>query len=138
MAQACENALRLSQFLESRPEVTGVRYPGLDGHPEHSLAGRQMRAAGRPAYGAMLTFDLTGGDAAAAAFCRGTKIASHAVSLGDVRTLVLHYGKLLDEFIGIDARRARGVTDGFVRVSVGIEDIEDLIEDFAQALDGVS
>lgn len=137
MAQACENALRLSRFLESRHEVSSVTYPGLDSHPEHSLAGRQMQTAGGPAYGAMLTFDLAGGDVAAAAFCRGTKIASHAVSLGDVRTLVLHYGKLLDEFIGVEARRARGVTDGFVRVSVGIEDIEDLVEDFQQALDGL-
>ena len=94
-----------------------------------------MRIEGTPAFGAMLTFDLAGGEEAAARFCRETKIAAHAVSLGDVRTLILHYGKLLDEFIGAEARRARGVSDGFIRVSVGLEDVKDLIADFDQALD---
>src|ERR1700735_521418 len=125
----CETALAVARYLEKHPKVARVHYPGLASHPDHALAKRQMKG-----FGAMLAFDLKGGLAAARLFCDRTRIFLLAASLGGVESLVVlpiytsHYHMSLAEL------RAAGVEPGTVRVSVGLEDPEDLIEDLRQAL----
>jgi methionine-gamma-lyase len=125
----CKNALAVARFLERHPKVARVHYPGLASHPDHALARRQMKG-----YGAMLAFDLKGGLAAARRFCDRVRIFLHAVSLGGVESLVVlplyssHY-RMSDAEL-----RQAGVSPGTVRVSVGLEDPADLIEDLRQAL----
>jgi methionine-gamma-lyase len=125
----CRSALLVAKYLEKHPKVARVHYPGLTSHPDHALAKRQMRG-----FGAMLAFDLKGGLAAARRFCDRTRIFLLAASLGGAESLVVlpiytsHYHMSLAEL------RAAGVEPGTVRVSVGLEDPEDLIEDLRQAL----
>lgn len=125
----CETALRVAKFLEKHPKVERVHYPGLLSHPDHQLAKKQMRG-----FGSMLAFDLKGGLPAARKFCDRVKVFLLAASLGGVESLVIlpiygsHFGMHADEL-----RRA-GVQPGTVRVSIGLEDAEDLIEDLQQAL----
>jgi cystathionine beta-lyase/cystathionine gamma-synthase len=124
-----ENALAVAQFLEQHPKVAHVHYPGLASHPDHALAKRQMRC-----FGSMLAFDLKGGLNAARKFCDSVKLFLLAASLGGVESLVVlplytsHYNMSEQEL-----QRA-GVTPGTVRVSIGIEDAQDLIGDLQQAL----
>jgi methionine-gamma-lyase len=125
----CETALKIARFLEQHPKVARVHYPGLSSHPDHSLAKRQMKG-----FGAMLAFDLQGGLAAARRFCDRTRVFLLAASLGGGESLVVlpiyssHYRMSVAEL------RAAGVEPGTVRVSVGLEDPEDLLEDLRQAL----
>jgi methionine-gamma-lyase len=127
----CDSALAVARFLEKHPKVARVHYPGLRSHPDHALARRQMRA-----FGAMLAFDLKDGLPAARRFCDRTRIFLLAASLGGAESLVVlpiytsHYNLTPDEL------RAAGVSPGTVRVSVGLEDPADLIEDLRQALAG--
>jgi cystathionine beta-lyase/cystathionine gamma-synthase len=127
-AQA-QNALAVARFLEKHPRVARVHYPGLPSHPDHALAKKQMRG-----FGAMLAFDLKGGLPAARRFCDRVRLFLLAASLGGVESLVVlpiytsHYGLSASELA-----RA-GVTPGTVRVSVGLEDADDLLEDLRQAL----
>jgi methionine-gamma-lyase len=124
-----ENALAVAKFLEKHPKVARVHYPGLDSHPDHKLAKRQMRG-----FGSMLAFDLKGGLRAARKFCDSVRLFLLAASLGGVESLVVlpaytsHYNMSLEELAKAH------VTPGTVRVSIGIEDTEDLIEDLRQAL----
>jgi cystathionine beta-lyase/cystathionine gamma-synthase len=126
-----ENALAVAQFLEQHPKVERVHYPGLASHPDHALAKRQMRG-----FGSMLAFDLKGGLPAARRFCDSVKLFLLAASLGGVESLVVlpiytsHYNMSTQEL-----ERA-SVKPGTVRVSIGIEDPEDLIADLQQALAG--
>jgi methionine-gamma-lyase len=125
----CATALTLAKYLEKHPKVARVHYPGLASHPDHRLAKRQMRG-----FGGMLAFDLKGGLTAARRFCDRARIFLMAASLGGVDSLAVlpiytsHYDMSLAEL------RAAGVEPGTVRVSVGLEDSEDLIEDLRQAL----
>jgi methionine-gamma-lyase len=125
----CENALAVAKYLEGHPKVAAVHYPGLKSHADHAIAKRQMRG-----FGSMLAFDLKGGLAAARRFGDSVKLFLLAVSLGGVESLVAlplytsHYNMSAEEL-----RRA-GVSPGTVRVSIGVEDAEDLIADLAQAL----
>jgi methionine-gamma-lyase len=125
----CENAIVVARFLEKHPKVARVFYPGLASHPDHKLAKRQMRG-----FGSMLAFDLKGGLAAARCVCDRVQLFLLAASLGGVESLVVlpaytsHYNMSAEEL----ARS--GVTPGMVRVSIGIEDAEDLIADLQQAL----
>ncbi|MGB2670450.1 MAG: aminotransferase class I/II-fold pyridoxal phosphate-dependent enzyme [Candidatus Acidiferrum sp.] len=125
----CENAMAVAKFLEKHPKVARVHYPGLASHPDHKLAKKQMRG-----FGTMLAFDLKGGLPAARRFCDRVRLFLLAASLGGVESLVIlpiytsHYN-----MSGEELRRA-GVSPGTVRVSVGIEDAEDLIADLKQAL----
>jgi cystathionine beta-lyase/cystathionine gamma-synthase len=125
----CETALRVAKFLEHHPKVEKVHYPGLKSHQDHALAKRQMRG-----FGSMLAFDLKGGLPAARKFCDRVKLFLLAASLGGVESLVLlpiyssHY-RMSEQELG----RA-GVKPGTVRVSIGLEDSADLIEDLQQAL----
>jgi methionine-gamma-lyase len=125
----CATALTLAKYLEKHPKVARVHYPGLASHPDHRLAKRQMRG-----FGAMLAFDLKGGLTAARRFCDRARIFLMAASLGGAESLAVlpiytsHYNMSLAEL------RAASVEPGTVRVSVGLEDPEDLIEDLRQAL----
>jgi cystathionine beta-lyase/cystathionine gamma-synthase len=125
----CATALTLAKYLEKHPKVARVHYPGLASHPDHRLAKRQMRG-----FGAMLAFDLKGGLTAARKFCDRARIFLMAASLGGAESLAVlpiytsHYNMSLAEL------RAASVEPGTVRVSVGLEDPEDLIEDLRQAL----
>jgi methionine-gamma-lyase len=125
----CENAMAVAKFLEKHPKVARVHYPGLKSHPDHAIAKRQMRA-----FGSMLAFDLKGGLPAARRFCDRVQVFLLAVSLGGVESLVIlpaytsHYNMTVKELA------TAGVAPGSVRVSMGIEDVEDLIADLKQAL----
>jgi methionine-gamma-lyase len=125
----CETALAVARYLEKHPKVARVHYPGLPSHPDHRLAKRQMKG-----FGAMMAFDLKGGLAAARRFCDRTRVFLLAASLGSVESLVVlpiyssHYRMSVAEL------RAAGVEPGTVRVSIGLEDPADLIEDLRQAL----
>jgi len=125
----CQTAMTVAKFLAKHPKVARVHYPGLASHPDHGLAKRQMRA-----YGAMLAFDMKGGLNAARRFCDRVRVFLMAASLGGVESLVVlpiftsHYKMSTAEL------RAAGVEPGTVRVSVGLEDPQDLIEDLRQAL----
>jgi methionine-gamma-lyase len=129
MERQARNAIIVAKFLEKHPKVARVHYPGLTSHPDHALARRQMKG-----FGAMLAFDLKGRLSAARRFCDRVRIFLLAVSLGGVESLVSlpvytsHYNMTTPEL------RAVGVGPGTVRVSVGIEDPEDLVEDLRQAL----
>jgi cystathionine gamma-lyase/cystathionine beta-lyase/cystathionine gamma-lyase/homocysteine desulfhydrase len=129
MAQHNANGLALAEFLESHPKVTRVLYPGLPSHPQHELARRQMRG-----FGGMLAFDL-GSFEDARRVCNRVRLMALAESLGGVETLISHPASMTHSSVPAERRRAMGLTDSLVRISAGIEDIEDLISDLRQALD---
>jgi cystathionine beta-lyase/cystathionine gamma-synthase len=131
MAQHSANGLALAQFVEPHPKVKSVHYPGLPSHPQHALAVRQMRG-----FGGMLAFDL-GSLEAARRLLNSVRLMALAESLGGVETLISHPATMTHASVPAARRQAIGVTDGLVRISAGIEDIEDLKEDLGQALDAV-
>lgn len=124
------NALALARWLEAHPAVSWVSYPGLPSHPQHELARRQMPGG----FGGMVCFDLKGGVEAGARLQNAVRVCTLAVSLGDTRSLITHPASTTHSVVSREARLAQGVTDGLVRLSVGLEDIEDLIEDLDQGL----
>lgn len=123
-----ENGMAIARFLESHPKVKRVIYPGLTSHPQHEVAKRQQRG-----FGAMLSFDL-GSLAAARKLLDHVRLCSLAESLGGVETLISHPASMTHASVPADVRQQIGITDGLVRISVGIEDVEDLIADLEQAL----
>ena len=125
------NGLAMARYLESHPKVTRVHYPGLPSHPQHALACKQMRG-----FGGMIAFDL-GSLAAARALLNSVRLCALAESLGGVETLISHPATMTHAAVPADRRAALGITDGLVRISVGVEDIDDLQADLAQALDRV-
>ena len=125
----CANARVISEFLESHPAAEWVCYPGLPSHPQHALAKRQMND-----FGGMISFELKGGLEAGERLVNRIEICSLAVSLGDVRTLICHPASTTHSEVSPEARRRAGITDGLVRVSVGLEDAVDIIADVDQAL----
>jgi methionine-gamma-lyase len=128
MQRAQESALKIAQWLEARPEVAWVRYPGLPSHPQYELGRRQMSGPG-----AMLSFELRGGLEAGKRLMDSVTLATLAVSLGGVETLIEHPASMTHHGIPPEERVKSGITDGLVRYSVGIEDPEDLIADLTQA-----
>jgi len=130
MREHQRNALAVAQFLEGRDDVAQVNYPGLASHPQHKLAKRQMRG-----FGGMLSFTLRGPQARAFAFAKATKLFSLAESLGGVESLICHPARMTHGSIPKEDRDRRGITEGLLRLSVGIEDLEDLIDDLTYALD---
>ena len=132
VARQCENAARLAAWLETHPKVTGVWYPGLESHPQHDVAKRQMDR-----FGAMLTFAVADAEAALVV-ADGLELACFAASLGGVRTTVQIPATMAFLDIPPQERRQMGIEEGMVRVSSGIESADDLIADFAQALDRIA
>jgi len=128
MAQHDSNGMAIAQHLAHHPKVKRVLYPGLPSHPQHEIARRQQRG-----FGAMISFDL-GSLEAARRLLDHVKLCSLAESLGGVETLISHPALMTHASIPPDVRRQVGITDGLVRISVGIEDVEDLIADLEAAL----
>lgn len=130
MERHCSNALALAEFLEKHPAVERVNYPGLASHPDHALAKRQMRSG----FGGMLSFELKGGLEAGIRCMNRIKFCTLAPTLGDVDTLILHPASSSHVAIPKEIRLQNGITDGLVRVSVGIENVADIIGDLEQAI----
>lgn len=129
MRAHCENAMALARFLEAHPAVQDVIYPGLESHPHHSLAKRQMDG-----FGGMLSIRLKGGFEAAKRFCERTKLFTLAESLGGVESLVNHPAVMTHASVPVERRAELGITDSLVRLSVGVEDARDLRADLEGAL----
>ena len=129
MERHCANALAVAQYLEKHPAVGRVNYPGLSSHPDHVLASRQMRG-----YGGMLSFELLGGLEAGIACMNRIRFCSLAPTLGDVDTLILHPASSSHLAVAPEIRLQNGITDGLIRVSVGIENVTDIVADLEQAI----
>lgn len=130
MDRHCSNALQLAEALEKHPDVKSVRYPFLESHPQHELAKQQMSAGG-----AIVTIDLEGGFERVSAFMEALEIASLSSNLGDTRTIVTNPNTTTHAKLKPEEKKALGITEGLIRISVGLEDIEDLIEDFTNAVE---
>jgi methionine-gamma-lyase len=133
LERAQRSAMEIARWLERQPEVKTVRYIGLESHPQHDLAKRQMSG-----FGSMISFELEGGMEAGRLLMDGVRVATLAVSLGGVETLIEHPASMTHASLSSEERCAAGFSDGLVRYSVGIEDAEDLIADLRQALDAVA
>ncbi len=131
MARHNENGMALARFLADHKKVRHVYYPGLPSHPQHALAARQMRG-----FGGMLSFEL-GSLEEARRVLDNVRLLALAESLGGVESLISHPATMTHASVPVDRRTALGITDGLVRISAGLEDIEDLQEDLVQALDRV-
>ena len=129
MRQHSENALALSTFLSSHSQVASVNYLGLADHRYHELAQSQMRY-----FGGMMCFEVKGGAEAGIRFMNAQTMGALAPTMGDVDTLIMHPASMSHRNVDRDIRLAHGISDGLIRVSVGIEDAQDLIEDFDRAL----
>ena len=130
MQRHCENALSVAQFLADHPLVTWVSYPGLANHPTHARAKRYLQGG----FGGVLTFGVRGGAEAAQRVASATKLFSLVANVGDVKSLIIHPASTTHEQLSDAERAAAGVTADLVRLSVGIEDVEDLLRDLDQAL----
>ena len=129
-ARHSENAVQVAAFLEAHPAVAWVRYPGLPSHPQHELAKHQMEA-----FGGMITLELKGGRTAGEHLVDQLQRCALAVSLGDVRTLICHPASTTHSHVQAEVRQQIGITEGLVRISVGLEDVEDILADLGQALE---
>jgi cystathionine beta-lyase/cystathionine gamma-synthase len=125
------NAHTLAEFLERHPKVERVHYPGLASHPHHDVAKRELTKG----FGGMLAFEVEGGVDPAVRFCDSLELAWVATSLGGIKTLVGHAASTTHRQMDPEARRAAGIGDGLIRVSVGLEDADDVMADFDQALE---
>jgi len=125
----CDNALALARWLSTQPDVAWARYPGLEDDPAHHRARRYLRHG----FGGVLTFGIRGGLTAGRAFIDSVELASHLANVGDAKTLVIHPASTTHQQLAEAEQRASGVTPELIRVSVGIEDIEDIKDDFQQA-----
>ncbi len=132
MERHCENALRVARFLEEHPRVTRVCYPGLDSVPQREIARRQHCAGG--AGGALLAFEVEGGTPAGIRVLNNTRLCALAENLGSAETLITHPASMTHAAVPVEQRLATGITDGLVRLSVGLENPDDLITDLRRAL----
>lgn len=132
MERHSENALRVARYLEEHPLVMRVYYPGLESSPQYELARRQMDG-----FGGLLSFELIGGIAAGRTLLGAVHLCTVAVSLGDTDTLIQHPASMTHAVVPPEARAAAGISDGLVRLSVGLEDADDIIADLNQALAAV-
>jgi O-acetylhomoserine (thiol)-lyase len=130
MPRHCENALKVASFLEKHPCVSWVNYPGLPSHPDYARAKRYLVHG----QGAILGFGIKGGVTAGGKFIDSVKLASHLANIGDAKTLVIHPATTTHQQLDPAEQLAAGVSPDFIRVSVGIEDVEDIIADLDQAL----
>ncbi len=133
MERHCDNAEKVAVFLEVHPGVARVNYPGLASHPDHAVAARTMLR-----FGGMLSFELVGGYAGGKRFINALRLCTHAVSLGTCDTLITHPASTTHVGVRREARLEYGITDGLIRVSVGLEYIDDILADIGQALDAAA
>jgi cystathionine gamma-lyase len=129
MERHSANAMQVASFLEKHPQVDHVTYPGLASHPQHEIARRQMSA-----FSGMISFELKGGIPAGRDMLNRVRLCSLAESLGAVETMITHPATMTHVEVPREERMARGLTDGLVRLSVGIEDVQDIIDDLHEAL----
>jgi O-acetylhomoserine/O-acetylserine sulfhydrylase len=129
MQRHCDNALALAKWLKTRPEVAWVNYTGLEEHPYHQRARKYLRNT----FGSVFTFGIKGGEAAGRKFIDNVKLASHLANVGDAKTLVIHPNSTTHQQLSASEQKAAGVTPDLIRVSVGLEHIEDIKEDFEEA-----
>ena len=125
----CDNALKIATFLESNANVQTVKYPFLPSHPQFEIAKKQMRLGGN-----IVSFEIKGGLAAGRAFLDKIKLCSLSANLGDTRTIVTHPASTTHSKLSVEERLSVGITEGLVRVSVGLETVEDVVNDLQQAL----
>lgn len=125
----CENALKVAEFLENHPQVNKVKYPFLKSHPQYAIAQKQMKLGGN-----IVAFEIKGGIEAGRAFLDKIKLCSLSPNLGDTRTIVTHPASTTHSKLSVEERLAVSITDGLVRVSVGLETVSDVIADLQQAL----
>lgn len=130
MPRHCENALKVAQFLESHPQVSWVNYPGLESHKDYQNAQRYLPKG----QGAIIGFGIKGGADAGTKFIDSVKLASHLANIGDAKTLVIHPASTTHQQLTAEEQLAAGVTADYIRISVGIEDVKDIIADLDQAL----
>ncbi|WP_272151973.1 trans-sulfuration enzyme family protein [Tenacibaculum aiptasiae] len=126
----CENALKVATFLEKHPKVNLVKYPFLKSHPQHEIAKKQMKLGGN-----IVAFEIKGGIEAGRSFLNAIKLCSLSANLGDTRTIVTHPASTTHSKLSEEDRLEVGITNGLVRCSVGLENIDDIINDLTQALD---
>lgn len=131
MKQHNKNAMKVAQWLEAHPKIDHVFYPGLESHPQYKLASSIMKNG----YGGMITFELKGGFDAGVSLMNNVKLCSLAVSLGAVDSLIQHPASMTHSIVDEEIKKAAGITDGLVRLSVGIEGVEDIISDLEQAME---
>ena len=132
MSRHSDNAQIVAEFLESHPKVAKVAYPGLPSHPQHEIAKRQMDG-----FSGMMCFELEGGILAGKLLMNSVELCALAESLGAVETMITHPASMTHADVPEEERHARGLTDGLVRLSVGIEDPEDILDDLKMALEKV-
>jgi O-succinylhomoserine sulfhydrylase len=125
----CRTAMRIARYLEAHPAITRVLYPGLESHPQHTLAKTQMRD-----FGTVVSFEVAGGKAAAFTVLDNLRIVDISNNLGDAKSLITHPATTTHRAMPEEDRAKLGITDGFARISAGLEDEDDLIEDLEQAL----
>jgi O-acetylhomoserine (thiol)-lyase len=135
MERHSSNALAVARHLQSHPQVGWVNYPGLDDHPQHALVQRQMRhIGGRPAASGLLSFGVQGGMAAGVRFIESARLMSHLANIGDTRTLMIHPASTTHRQLSPDQQLAAGVPPDMVRLSIGLEHIDDILWDIDTAL----
>ena len=132
MERHCKNAKKVVEFLNKHPKIEKVYYPGLETHPGYEIAKKQMKD-----FGAMISFELKGGFEAGKTLLNSLKLCSLAVSLGDTETLIQHPASMTHSPYTKEEREAAGITDGLVRLSVGLENVEDIIADLEQGLEKI-
>ena len=129
MQRHCDNSTAVADFLNNHPAIAKVNYNGLKDHPDYAVSQRQMKHAG-----AMMSFEVKGGFHAGVKFMNALQMCTRTVSLGTCDTLLSHPASMSHSSVPRENRLEYGITDGLIRLSVGIENIEDILEDFTQAL----
>ena len=125
----CENALKIAEFLETHPKVNTVKYPFLKSHPQYKIAKKQMKLGGN-----IIAIDIKGGIEAGRDFLNAIKICSLSANLGDTRTIVTHPASTTHSKLTTEEQFSAGIFPGLVRISVGLEHVNDIIEDIKEAL----
>ncbi|WP_292486633.1 O-acetylhomoserine aminocarboxypropyltransferase/cysteine synthase family protein [Methanohalobium sp.] len=131
MEKHCDNAFKVAKFLEKHQDVEWVNYPGLESHPTHERAGKYLNGK----YGALIGFGIKGGLESGKKFIENVQLLSHLANIGDAKSLVVHPASTTHQQLTEEEKKSTGVTDDFIRLSIGIEDAEDIIQDIDQALE---
>lgn len=130
MEKHCKNALEVAKWLENHPAVSWVNYPGLESHADYDNAKKYLPKG----QGAIIGFGIKGGKAAGIKFIDSLKLLSHLANIGDAKSLIIHPASTTHQQLTPEQQAASGITDDFIRFSVGLEDVEDIIADLDQAL----